>query len=657
MVSAVNRKIEALIQVEGGWLRCSEPVRVVQARSPDAVVGALAEVDRLTRQGAHYAVGFVTYEAAAAFGLTVHASRNGEELPLVWFGLFDIGHVDRLVCLPAETEPYELGTLTASVDRSAFEGAFGRIKQHLADGDTYQANYTFRIEGSFRGHARSLFADLTTAQRGQHSAFIELGSHAICSASPELFFERTGLALSARPMKGTAARGRTLTEDRAEREQLHASAKQRAENVMIVDMVRNDLGRIATIGSVRVPELFAVERYPSVWQMTSLVTARSSAPLPDLFAALHPSASVTGAPKVRTMAILDDLEGRPRGVYTGAIGLVEPGGTCHFNVAIRTAVINHRSQTVEFGVGSGIVWDSDAEDEYRECLLKGSVLGRRPIDFDLLETLRWSAGEGFLLLDRHLQRMRESAEYFDFPYDAAAVQTVLRSLAASLMAPLGSKASYGDVRVRLLLSRQGDVRVEHRPLEVSTAPMHVRIARDPVDNDDPFLFHKTTNRAVYDRARSSGSLAPANPVNPANLVNPVNPVNLVNLVIPDEVILWNASREVTEATTANVVLEVDGVLVTPPIECGLLGGTFRAEMLARGKVREAVVTLDQLRRAKRVWLINSVHQWREAVVGDGQGQAGQATATGQARQVGQVGQATGQEGLAGQVTGQARREE
>jgi para-aminobenzoate synthetase/4-amino-4-deoxychorismate lyase len=582
----VNQRSEALIQIAGGhWLRFQDPVRILVAERPDQVSAALTEVERLARGAGLYAVGFVSYEAAGAYGLSVEPMTDATGLPLVWFGLFTAADVAVLSQLPITEDAYTLGVLEPSIDRSAYDRAVARIKEHLAEGDTYQVNYTFRMEAAFAGDARSLFTDLVTAQGGQYSAFINLGSHSICSASPELFFSREDGVLSARPMKGTSPRGRTVEEDRGQRDRLRASAKQRAENVMIVDMVRNDLGRIAEVGSVQVPELFTVERYPNVWQMTSQVTARSAATLADLFAALHPSASVTGAPKVRTMEILRELEGRPRGIYTGAIGYLTPDGAARFNVAIRTAVIDHRAQTLSFGIGSGIVWDSTDGDEYAECLLKGSILGRRPVQFDLLETMRWSAGEGFFLLERHLSRMRDSAEYFEFVYD----ETAIRAALAAVEATLTPAVQTPTWRVRLLLARTGETRTETDPLgQPGHTAVNAALARDPVDASDPFLFHKTTRRDAYRRARID--IAPG----------------------CDEAILWNARREVTEATTANLVVELDGALVTPPIECGLLGGTLRGDLLAKGQVREGIVSLDQLRSARRLWVVNSVQGWREA---------------------------------------------
>jgi para-aminobenzoate synthetase/4-amino-4-deoxychorismate lyase len=569
-------RVEAIVQLDTeSWLVFEKPVQVLEAREAACVAQTIANAEFLARDRGYHAVGFVSYEAGAAFGLKTHTAPAG--LALAWFALFDPGSVRRIGRVTASGD-YELGVLTPSMTREVFTVAFNRIKQHLADGDSYQVNYTFRMACSFGGDPRALFRDLVAAQEGQHSAFIQTGTYSICSASPELFFSRKGEDLAARPMKGTARRGLTMAEDRGQAHALRSSPKQQAENVMVVDMVRNDLGRIAEVGSVKVPELFAVERYPNVWQMTSLVTARSSAPLQEIFAAMHPSASVTGAPKARTMEILAALEERPRGIYTGAIGHIGPDGDASFNVAIRTACVDHERSSVEFGIGSGIVWDSDADGEYEECLLKGTVLGHRPPSFELLETLRWTPAEKFFLFDRHLQRLRDSAEYFGFAFREAAIRHALDRAVERSERPR---------RVRLLVSRDGEVRVEHSAFLESPAVMRVVLAAEPIDQKDVFLFHKTTNRGVFERARS---------------------------VKADEVILWNARGEVTEATTANVVVELGGSRVTPPVDCGLLAGTFRAELLTRGEIREAVVSIEQLKSASNIWLINSVHEWRTAVL-------------------------------------------
>jgi para-aminobenzoate synthetase/4-amino-4-deoxychorismate lyase len=574
--------VEAVVRTDTSWLRFIEPSRIVQATDAASVGYTIATVEQLTSAGSAWAVGFVTYEAAAAYGLRVHAPRN---VPLAWFAIFD-RHPERFDDLSqwcpghGASSPI-LGPMRPTVTREAFEQAFNRIKERIAAGDTYQANYTFRLEGRLSGESRELFANLARSQRGRYSAFIRTGDLVICSASPELFFRREGRRLIARPMKGTAPRGRTLAEDRTLRDRLRASTKERAENVMIVDMMRNDVGRVASVGTVSVPELFTVERYPTVWQMTSEVTAETDATLDRVFAALHPSASVTGAPKVSTMEILAGLEPEPRGVYTGAVGYIAPGGDAQFNVAIRTAVVDEVHQRISFGVGSGIVWDSTADAEYEECLLKAAVLGRSIPAFELLETLRWSPEAGFDLLERHLQRMRESAEYFEFECDERRIREELSGAVAGATGPL---------RVRLRVSSSGVATVESTPVQVSkgvpAAPVRLRLSTEPVSRDDVFLYHKTTNRGVYDRARRNDA---------------------------DDVCLWNDNGEVTESTIANIVVELPGgVRVTPPVACGLLAGTLRADLLERGEIRERVVRVEELSSASRIWLINSVQGWRPA---------------------------------------------
>jgi para-aminobenzoate synthetase/4-amino-4-deoxychorismate lyase len=566
------------VQVDGDrWLTFGVPALVLRADTTDGVRPTLLDVERFTRDRGLHAVGFLSYEAGGAFGLRVHPPAG--DCPLAWFALYAPEQLHE-TGPPAASAAYTIGPLVPSRDRVSFTRGFSRIKEHIAAGDTYQVNYTFAMEGAFSGEPNGLFADIVGAQQGRYSAYVDTGDLVICSASPELFVEISGLEVRMRPMKGTAPRGLTAVADRAARDRLAASAKDRAENVMVVDMVRNDLGRIAEVGSVAVTELFTVERYPNVWQLTSSVAARSAAPLDEIVEALFPSASITGAPKVRTMEIIHALEGEPRGVYTGAIGYVAPDGAARFNVAIRTAVVDRRRGAVSFGVGSGIVWDSNADAEYNECLLKGSILGRPRVEFDLLETLFWQPGSGFVLLDAHLARLAGSAEYFGIPVSIQVLRAALDAAVADCAA---------GQRVRLLVNRQALPRVETSPYEPDRGLVRLRLAAEPIDPGDVTLYHKTTARAVYDRARAATPDC-------------------------DDVVLWNRDREVTETTIANIVVEVGGERVTPPVSCGLLAGTGRAALLAKGSIREAVVTIDTLRRAARLWVVNSVHGERPAVL-------------------------------------------
>jgi para-aminobenzoate synthetase/4-amino-4-deoxychorismate lyase len=353
------------------WLVFREPRTVVTASHPEEVIPALREVESLAARGA-YAVGFVSYEAASALDPVFPAAPTPAGFPLTWFALYEQPELVT-VAMPS-TSDYEFSGWEPSVSLTEYRASLRHIQEAIDRGDTYQVNYTFRLRSRVRGDPWGIFLALHKAQESPYAAYLNLGRFHICSVSPELFFcQRNGLVLC-KPMKGTAKRGCTEAEDRVQQEQLHSSAKNRAENVMIVDMVRNDLGKIATPSTVNVAQLFAVEKYPTLLQMTSTVSAQARAPLTEVFRALFPSASVTGAPKIKTVRIIRALEREPRGLYTGAIGHIAPNGDRQFSVAIRTLVIDTDRQAAEYGTGSGIVADSNADDEYAECELKARVL-------------------------------------------------------------------------------------------------------------------------------------------------------------------------------------------------------------------------------------------------------------------------------------------
>ncbi|MFQ6006409.1 MAG: chorismate-binding protein, partial [Woeseia sp.] len=410
-----------------------------------------------------------------------------------------------------------------------------------------------------------------------YAAYIECDDHAIVSASPELFFRLNGEHLISKPMKGTARRGLASADDLEARRRLYESQKNRAENVMITDMVRNDMGRIAAPGSVQVPRLFETEKYPTVWQMTSTVSVQTKAPVAGVFRALFPCASVTGAPKVSSMAIIAGLEDTPREVYTGAIGFMAPDRQARFNVAIRTAIVDRHTGEAVYGVGGGIVWDSDPDEEYQECLAKARILSTPDCGqaFELLETMLWTPDDGYFLLDKHLNRMRASAGYFDFEFDRAEIEKELAGIAERLPRERH--------RIRLLLQRDGRIHSVEAPLvdADSDRPRRLVPAREPIDSSDPFLYHKTTRREVYEQAlRSAGDA--------------------------DDVLLWNEDGYITETGIANVIVRLDGELVTPPVECGLLAGTYRALLLERGELRERKVHLSELSGSTDLTLVNSL---------------------------------------------------
>src|SRR4051812_47224674 len=395
----------------GTALLCPPPYRVLSATRPEKVAGVLREVHEQTAAGC-WAYGFVSYEAASGLDPTLPGRWTPGSPPLVWFGLCG--------------EPSRAGPVTAPAppngqpapwlpDRTAAEHAWavGSVREHIAAGTTYQCNLTDRLRSTVPGDPLALYARLVLAQRGAYNAYLDLGRHVVASASPELFFEWVGDEVRTRPMKGTAPRGRTSAEDGERSRSLRASSKERAENLMIVDLLRNDLGRVAEIGSVTVEELFAVERYPTVWQMTSQISARlrPDVGLLELFRALFPCGSVTGAPKQRTMQLIGELEPAPRGVYCGAIGLVAPPGApfrARFSVAIRTAVIDRETGAAVYGAGGGITWGSDPAREHAELLAKAAVLASEPDDHQLVETLAYLPTAGLRNGTRHLARMADS---------------------------------------------------------------------------------------------------------------------------------------------------------------------------------------------------------------------------------------------------------
>jgi para-aminobenzoate synthetase / 4-amino-4-deoxychorismate lyase len=557
---------------------------VVRADRVDEVPAALERVAAAASGGAH-AAGFVAYEAAPAFDPALATHPPDPRLPLVWFSVWS--RREEATPPPASPDAEVPDGWTAALGEDDHRTAVARIREWIAAGDTYQVNHTFPLRARFRGDPEALYARLCRAQRAAYCALIRLDDLSIVSASPELFFRSAGGELELRPMKGTRPRGRWVEEDDALAAELRASPKDRAENLMIVDLLRNDAGRVAETGSVRVERLFEVERYETVHQLTSTIRARLAAGvgLPELFRALFPCGSVTGAPKVRTTEIIRELERGPRGVYTGAIGFVSPDEAA-FSVAIRTLVLDHGAGTAELGVGSGITFDSDPDAEYRECLDKAAFVHRVLPDFDLLETLRWDPEGGWFLEDPHVRRLLASARYFGYAADEGEVRGALGARDAALRA--GGTA--GSLRARLTVSRGGAVALSDEPLPPPAgAPVRVAVSDEPVDSAEVLLYHKTTHRAPYDRRRAARPDV-------------------------DDVLLVNERGELTESTIASLVLRLDGALWTPPLASGLLPGVFRAALLARGEVRERVLHPGDLDRAEEVWLVNSVRGWRRATV-------------------------------------------
>jgi para-aminobenzoate synthetase/4-amino-4-deoxychorismate lyase len=567
-----------------GPLLFTRPERVLTAHTLDEVPPLLAALDRLTGDGQH-AAGYLAYEAGYAFErIAPLAPPSG---PLAWFGVY--GEPQRLSeseveATLAEGDEYDLTAPTFALGRDAYRERIARIREHIRAGDVYQINFTAPFHFDVEGDPVGLYRVLRQRQRVGYGALIRAGETWVLSRSPELFFSRSGSHVVARPMKGTVGRGATEAEDADRARWLTTDAKNQAENLMIVDLLRNDLSVVAEPGSVRVPSLFTAERYDTLWQMTSTVEARlrPDTGTADLVRALFPCGSVTGAPKIRAMQLIDELEGAPRGVYCGAVGFAAPGGRAVFNVPIRTVVVE--GGRGRMGSGSGIVWDSDADAEYDECLLKARFLTAPPTpDFALLETMRW--GGGYDLLDRHLSRLRASAAYFGI--------VVPDDLESQLEAHAESLRPGVEYRVRLTLDRRGRAALESTPLDAAPLPLRRAVVfPEPVRADDPFLRHKTTHRRVYDRAYEWGLERGY-----------------------DEALLVNERGEVTEGTRTNMFVRRDGELVTPPLTSGGLGGVYRAHVLAtHPEAAEATLHPMDLLRADAVYLCNALRGLREVSV-------------------------------------------
>ena len=556
-----------------------QPQQTLVARALDQVKPLLDAVQAASAQG-QWCVGYVRYEAAPAFdaALKVHAPDG----PLAWFAVFD-----------APLPWPEPGTTSAQIDwhsfiaRPDFDAAMDALHQAISAGELYQVNLTAQMAGTFTGNPQALFAALQRAQPGGYAALLDTGDAHILSVSPELFFDWRDGHILARPMKGTARRGADAQEDAALAESLRTSPKERAENVMVVDLLRNDVSRIAEPFSVQVPRLFHTEALPTVWQMTSDVTARTrpGCTLAEVFTALFPCGSVTGAPKVRAMQMIQALEPVPRGVYCGAIGVVQPGGTATFNVPIRTVTLRSTTRSTatqhgvqaRCGIGSGITSDAQAEGEWQEWAAKQAFVQRASAPFALLETLALIDGT-LRHREAHLARMQAAAAHFGTPWNADHIHQTLQTL----LRPDGAW------RVRLLLDAQGQATAEAYPLEASPDHVRLQLADRPIaEAHSEFVRFKTTRRAHYDA------------------FTPTQPGVF-------DTLLWNEQGEVTECTRGNIALLLDGRWVTPPLACGLLGGIGRGNAVQAGRMVEAVVRVSDLPRVQALAFVNSLRGWLAA---------------------------------------------
>ena len=537
-----------------------DAVRIVTAETVDAVAPAIESLRAAIADGREVA-GYLAYEAGAAF--VARAPAVAAAAPLLWFGVFERHETltpAALAALLPDPAGAWAGVPVPGIAQAEYDAALATVLDYIRAGDIYQANLTFRATVPFLGDPLALYARLRVNARAGYGAVVDTGAQMLLSLSPELFFALDGDALTCRPMKGTAARAASAAEDRARVAALADDAKQRAENLMIVDLMRNDLSRIAMPGSVAVPHLFTVETYPTIHQMTSTVTATLAPDRDaiDALAALFPCGSITGAPKQRAMTIVAEVEPDPRGAYTGAIGSIDADGAL-FNVAIRTLVVPHGNGRSTLGLGSGIVADSAAGEEWAECLAKGAFVTAGQRRVDLIETMAFDPEIGLLRLETHLARLKTSAEALGFSFDRHAARNELQAATFRLRTMR---------RIRLLLSATGAIAIDVSPMPPPvSAPIAVAIVPLPVAASDYRLRHKTSDRDFYDRARRDAGTAE---------------------------VVFELDGHLTEGSYTSVFVERDGVLLTPPLAHGLLPGVLRADLIAEGRAAEAALTRDDL---------------------------------------------------------------
>lgn len=569
-----------------------DPVKIIKVYSLKDVQQAFCEIDKYSRK--FYLAGYFSYELGYYFERGSFKEREHFETPLIHLGVFDrrfyfnhtTGETDMdipgLFCKNIPERNFYIRRLRLNITPEEYRDKVLKIKEYIRKGDTYQVNLTAKYNFDFYGSAFNFYSELGKRQHVQYSAFCKLKDNFIISLSPELFFKREGLKIYSQPMKGTIKRGKNIKEDRENIIKLRESLKNKAENLMIVDLVRNDLGRVSKTNSVKVTEPFKVRKYETLLQMTSQVNGvlKKNIGYFDIFKNVFPGGSVTGAPKIRTMQIIKELEPYPRGVYCGALGFIAEGKRAVFNLPIRTiSIFGHKA---EMGIGSGIVYDSSADNEFRECKLKASFLTGIGNDFRLIETIAWA--NGFKFLKEHLSRMRKSAKYFGFPCRFTAMRYALKKAAHKLTK--GKR-----YRVRLLLDKTGCLGVECLKMKGENKVKYAAISKYKIDPQNLFLYHKTTNRYLYEREylryKALGYF---------------------------DVIFLNTKGEVAEGAISNVIIERNGKLYTPPISSGLLAGIYRKDLLIKGRVTEKIIYLHELLTAKKVFLCNSVRGMVEVLV-------------------------------------------
>lgn len=563
----------------------SNPHAIISCYRLEDVKKAFHDIEDFLSRG-FYAAGFISYESGFHFENNLKGLYRPSSFPLLWFGIYKrpliCEHAKRIESIRCgKGLSYKVTNLRPNISKKKYISDIEKIKDFIRRGDTYQVNYTFKYKFGFSGSDLGFYQDLKEKQSVSYSAFIRADDFSILSLSPELFFRKNRESIEVRPMKGTLDRGINLREDRRNMEILKQSLKNRSENVMIVDLLRNDLGRVSRSGSVKTEELFRVERYETLLQMISIIKSklRKDITLYELFKSIFPSGSVTGAPKISTMKIINYLEKEPRNVYTGGIGFFAPGNKkAVFNVAIRTVLIDNKTKKGEIGVGSGIVYDSDPCTEFEECKLKTNFLIQKKKDFKLIETMLWRPLKGYFVLKHHLERLASSADYFGFRYDKRAVAAELKRLERKFK----DSRSY---KVRILLDKKGELESSYLILNNNGGIKKVRFSDAITSSNDIFFYHKTTKRDLYDKELERWGRKGY-----------------------FDLIFTNEKKQVTEGAISNIIIKKGRYFYTPPLKCGLLDGVCRRYLFEAKKIplKEKILYKSDIKNADEIYMVNSV---------------------------------------------------
>ena len=549
----------------------TDPVDILIADDPGDIDDIFAKLTQYHQEG-YFIAGYLSYDLGYVFEDALsHRLAPKRPTPLLNFGIFKTFERQAPTQLLYSSQAPDL-TLTPLWSEAEYSKRFSQVMDYIRAGDVYQINLTFPMTGPYDGPAHSLYAAFRHRQKGRYGGVVHLGNAPdIISLSPELFFRKEGRDMSMRPMKGTRPRSANSQIDEELRLNMRNDVKSQAENLMIVDLLRNDLSRISEPGSVKVPELFALETYETLHQMTSRVVSKLTPDIDmkSIFQNLFPCGSVTGAPKIRAMEIIDDLETTPRGAYCGALGYIDPNGDACFNVGIRTLTLSGKRLT--YNVGSGLVYDSQAQDEYHECLLKADVLSQPPAD--IIETCLWTPKDGIVRGKAHKARMMKSAKALGYPFNPAQYDALID----------GIKTETNDQHIRMTLSADGDLNLSQKDF-VSLDRPKIMVSPHKLSKQVQYSKHKISRRNFYDEERE----------------------RLKALTGIDEVIFLNESGKLCEGSFTSIFIEKDGKLLTPALKTGILPGVLRAELLRSKKARTADLTEDDLLGAKNIYIGNSM---------------------------------------------------